>query len=189
MTTDLGRHFREHQEVVAACVEALDPAVDAAGRALVSALVTGQKVICFGNGGSAAQASHMAGELVGRFKKMRRPLPAISLAGDPATVTCIGNDFGYSAVFERQMEAFAQRGDVAIALTTSGKSENVIRALMAARAKGATTIALTGSAGLIGAEADHLLAVPSDVTAYVQEVHLMLLHVWCVSIDKALAPD
>jgi len=189
MTTDLSRHFREHQQVVDASVKALEPAADAAGRAIVAALAAGQKVICFGNGGSAAEASHMAEELVGRYSKTRRPFPAISLAADSGTVTCIANDFGYGALFERQIEAFAQPGDVAIALTTSGGSENVIRALTMARAKGAVTIALTGSAGLAGGEADHLLAVPSGVTAYVQEVHLMLLHVWCTSIDKVFATD
>ena len=127
----------------------------------------------------------MAGELTGRFSKSRLPLPALSLSADAGTVTCISNDFGYEALFERQVEAFAQKGDIALALTTSGKSQNVIRGLKSAHAKGAVTIALTGSAGISGAEVDHLLAVPSDVTAHVQEVHLMLLHLWCVEIDSA----
>jgi D-sedoheptulose 7-phosphate isomerase len=91
-------------------------------------------------------------------------------------LTCIANDFGYSEVFDRQMAAFAQSGDVAIGLTTSGKSENVVKALAVARAKGAVTIALTGSNGLVGGEADHLIAVPSSETAHIQEVHLMVLH-------------
>ena len=117
----------------------------------------------------------------------RSPLPAISLSADAGTVTCIANDFGYEAVFERQIEAFAQKGDVALALSTSGKSVNVIRGLKAAKASGATTIALTGSDGLTGAEADYLLAVPSDVTAHIQEVHLMLLHSWCMEIDRVFA--
>jgi D-sedoheptulose 7-phosphate isomerase len=101
-------------------------------------------------------------------------------------MTCIGNDFGYAAVFDRQMEAFAQRGDVAIGLTTSGKSENVVSAFRVARARGAVTIALTGSAGLVGGEADHLIAVPSTDTAHIQEVHLMVLHAWCIAVDEAL---
>jgi D-sedoheptulose 7-phosphate isomerase len=99
-------------------------------------------------------------------------------------VTCISNDFGYDALFERQVEAFVQQGDVAVALTTSGKSENVIRALRAAKSRGAITIALTGSAGLSGAEADHVLAVPSDDSAIVQEVHLILIHLFCSAVEE-----
>lgn len=179
-------YFRAHVEVVAKSGVILESSATAAGRAIIEALESGGKIICFGNGGSATQASHLAGELVGRFRAKRRPLPAISLASDGGTLTCIGNDFGYSEVFERQMAAFAQPGDVAVGLTTSGKSENVVRALAVARARGAVTIALTGSAGLVGGEADHLIAVPSADTAHIQEVHLMVLHVWCVAIDEAL---
>jgi D-sedoheptulose 7-phosphate isomerase len=178
-------HFRAHVEVVAKSGVVLASAAAAAGAALIESLEGGGKIICFGNGGSATQASHLAGELVGRFRAKRRPLPAISLASDGGTLTCIGNDFGYSEVFDRQMAAFAQPGDVAIGLTTSGKSENVVKALAVARARGAVTIALTGSAGLVGGEADHLIAVPSADTAHIQEVHLMVLHVWCVAIDVA----
>ena len=189
MTHNTSDYFRAHHEVVEASIDALASAAESAGRALVSALAAGNKVICFGNGGSASQASHMAGELTGRFSKSRLPLPAISLSADAGTVTCISNDFGYEAVFERQVEAFAQKGDIALALTTSGRSANVIRGLKAATARDAVTIALTGEAGLIGAESDHLLAVPSSVTSYVQEVHLMLLHLWCVEIDRAFTAD
>jgi D-sedoheptulose 7-phosphate isomerase len=185
LTRSFAEYFRAHQQVVSESGEVLALAAAAAGRAIIETLEGGGKVICFGNGGSATQASHLAGELVGRFRARRRPLPAISLASDAATLTCIGNDFGYSEVFDRQMAAFAQPGDVAIGLTTSGKSENVVNALLVARAKGAVTIALTGSAGLLGAEADHLLAVPSTNTAYIQEVHLMVLHTWCIAIDDA----
>jgi D-sedoheptulose 7-phosphate isomerase len=182
-------YFDAHQRVVAESGLKLAALAESAGRAIIKSLDGGGKVICFGNGGSATQASHLAGELVGRFRRMRRPLPAVSLASDGGTMTCIGNDFGYSALFERQMEAFAQPGDVAIGLTTSGKSENVVRALAVARARGATTIALTGAAGLSGGDADHVIAVPSADTAHVQEVHLMLLHVWCIAIDAALGGD
>ena len=179
-------HFRAHVEVVAKSGVVLAPSTAAAGVAIMKSLQSGGKIICFGNGGSATQASHLAGELVGRFRAKRRPLPAISLAADGGTMTCIANDFGYSEVFDRQMAAFAQPGDVAIGLTTSGKSENVVKALAVARARGAVTIALTGSAGLVGGEADHLIAVPSADTAHIQEVHLMVLHVWCIAIDGAL---
>lgn len=186
LTGAFAHHFRGHQRVVSESVDELASAAAAAGRAIIESLESGGKIICFGNGGSATQASHLAGELVGRFRARRRPLPAVSLASDGGTMTCIGNDYGYSAVFDRQMAAFAHEGDVAIGLTTSGKSENVLSALVVARAKNAVTIALTGSAGLAGAEVDHLIAVPSTDTAHIQEVHLMVLHVWCIAIDDSL---
>ncbi len=178
-------YCRGHQQVVDASVASLAPVAVAAGRAIIESLDRGGKIICFGNGGSATQASHLAGELVGRFRLTRRPFPALSLASDGGTTTCIGNDFGYPAVFERQIEAFAREGDVAIGLTTSGKSENVVRALAAARAHRMVTVALTGEAGLVGGDADYILRVPSRETGYIQEVHLMVLHVWCIAIDDA----
>jgi D-sedoheptulose 7-phosphate isomerase len=101
-------------------------------------------------------------------------------------VTCIANDFGYDVLFERQVRALAEAGDVAVGFTTSGRSENVRRGLEEARRRGAVTVAVVGAAGLVGGTADHVLAVPSDQTAHVQEVHLMLLHVWCICIDEAL---
>lgn len=182
-------HFRAHARVASESESQLAATAAEAVAAIIQSLGNGGKVICFGNGGSATQASHMAGELVGRFRLTRRPFPAVSLASDSGTVTCIGNDFGYPALFERQMEAFAQPGDVAIGLTTSGKSENVIRALKVAKSRGVATIALTGAAGLDTGEADHLLAVPSTDTAHIQEVHLMILHAWCIAIDDALGGE
>lgn len=179
-------HLAAHQKVVEACATLRAPA-DAAATALITSLRAGGKVLCFGNGGSATQASHLVEELIGRFKETRRPLPAVSLVGDAGIITCISNDFGYGALFERQLEALASRGDVAIGITTSGKSENVLRGLAMARKRGAVTIALCGNAGLDGGEADHVLAVPSTIGAHIQEVHLMLLHVWCIAIDAAIA--
>src|SRR6185503_5488434 len=123
------KHFREHQNVVEACTAALQPSSDAAAEAIISALGRGGKVLAFGNGGSATQASHLVEELIGRFKETRRPLPAISLVGDPGVLTCIANDFGYGALFERQVEALASMGDVVVGITTSGKSANVLRGL------------------------------------------------------------
>ena len=183
MTTSFRDHFQAHRDAVDRSVASLEAQADSAGKALAQALKSGAKVLTFGNGGSSAEAGHLAEELVGRFRKTRRPFPAISLSADSGAVTCISNDFGYEALFERQIEAFAQRGDVAVALTTSGKSANVIRGLRAAKSRGAVTIALTGSAGLDGAEADHLLAVPSDDSAIVQEVHLILIHLFCIAVD------
>jgi D-sedoheptulose 7-phosphate isomerase len=110
----------------------------------------------------------------------------VALASDAGTVTCIANDFGYDVLFERQVRALAVPGDVAIGYTTSGRSENVRRGLVKASERGAITVAVTGAAGLVGGTADHVLAVPSSFTAHVQEVHLMLLHVWCIYIDAEL---
>ena len=183
----LAEYFRAHQKVAGDTLIALAGQIAASADATAGALVAGHKVIAFGNGGSATQASHLVGELLGRFKDNRRPLPAVALACDQAAVTCIANDFGYATLFERQVEAFTQPGDVAIGLTTSGKSENVLRGLAAGEKAGAITIALTGAAGLAdGATADHVLAVPSSTTAHIQEMHLVLLHLWCVAIDEAV---
>jgi D-sedoheptulose 7-phosphate isomerase len=179
-------HFSEHQKIIDACIASLQPASDAAEEAIISCLGRGGKVLAFGNGGSATQASHLVEELIGRFKETRRPLPAISLVSDLGVVTCIANDFGYGAVFERQIEGLATMGDAVVGITTSGRSENVLRGLRAAKDKGAVTIALCGKHGLQGAEADHLIAVPSEEGAYIQEVHLMLLHVWCITVDATI---
>jgi D-sedoheptulose 7-phosphate isomerase len=179
----IAAHFAENIRTVEASATALAAAASAAGDALVAAVLGGKKILCFGNGGSATQASHMAGELIGRFRETRRPYAALALGGDVGSVTCIANDFGYGALYERQVEGLAATGDVVMGLTTSGKSENVIRGLAMGKTKGAVTIAMTGEKGLVGGAADHVLAVPSAVTAHIQEVHLMLLHAWCEEVD------
>ncbi|HZG53886.1 MAG TPA: SIS domain-containing protein [Pyrinomonadaceae bacterium] len=182
----IAEHFASHQRVIEESVAQLAEPAEEVARALIRALGAGRKVIAFGNGGSAAQASHFVGELLGRFNATRQPFPAIALASDAGTVTCIANDFGYDVLFERQVRALAEPGDVAFGFTTSGRSENVRRGLAEAQRRGAVTVAIVGAAGLEGGAADHVLAVPSDRTAHVQEVHLMLLHVWCIYIDEAL---
>src|SRR3954462_6466611 len=181
------RHFKEHQKFIDACLSSLKGASDAVAAALIKCLANGGKVLAFGNGGSATQASHLVEELIGRYKETRRPLPAISLVGDAGVVTCIANDFGYGALFERQVEALATSGDVVVGITTSGRSENVLRGLRAAKEKGAVTIVLCGRAGLQNATADHIVAVPSDEGAHIQEVHLMLIHLWCIAVDAAIS--
>ena len=182
----IAQHFAAHARAVERAGAQLSGRAEEVARVTVEALRAGRKVIAFGNGGSATQASHLVGELLGRFDATRQPFPAVTLSSDPGTVTCIANDFGYEALFERQAQALAERGDVAFGFTTSGRSENVRRGLAAAGARGAVTVAVTGAAGLVGGAADYVLAVPSDRTAHVQEVHLMLLHVWCIYIDEAL---
>jgi D-sedoheptulose 7-phosphate isomerase len=186
MSSFFSEHFQSHAAAIQESIAALESAAQSAADAIVGSLREGHKVLTFGNGGSSAEASHFAEELVGRYRATRRPFPAMSLSSDSGTVTCISNDFGYGALFERQIEAFLQPGDVAVGLTTSGKSENVVRAFDAARKKDGITIALTGRAGMGDVSVEHVLAVPSDDSAIIQEVHLMLIHFWCESVDKAL---
>jgi D-sedoheptulose 7-phosphate isomerase len=187
MDTDfIAKHFASHRRVVEESAALLQTSIEEVANATVNALRLGKKVLAFGNGGSATQASHLVGELLGRFKMTRQPFPAICLASDAATVTCITNDFDYESLFERQVQVLAQEGDVAFGFSTSGKSENVKRGIRAARERGAVTVAVTGAAGLVGEVADYVLAVPSDATAHVQEIHLMLLHLWCIYIDERL---
>lgn len=177
------REWQEHQRVVADAA-ALVPAVEELSRRLCDRLGRGGKLLAFGNGGSAAEAQHFAGELLGRFRATRQPLAAIALSSDPSVVTGIGNDFGYDDVFARQLRALAVANDVALGITTSGRSANVVIGLQAARERGALAVALTGSdPGPAGEAADLVLAVPSDSTARIQEVHTLIMHSVCVAID------
>ena len=179
----------DHVALVAS-VEQLLPEVDALARRLIETYERGGRVYTCGNGGSAADAQHLAGELVGRYKRERGPLPAISLSVDPSVVTCIGNDYEFDDLFARQVHAHARSGDVVIGFTTSGRSENVVRALAAARAQGATTVLFTGGDGGTASDhADHALLVPSSTTARVQEMHLLLLHLVIEEIDAWAAGE
>lgn len=182
---DIRAHFDAHAETIRLCRDELHNQIHATTDLLIERLASGGKILAFGNGGSATQADHLVGELIGRFQFNRRPLPAISLPSSPGVVTCIANDFGFAEVFERQVQALGARGDVAVGLTTSGQSENVLRGLATARSGGLATIALTGGTGLNAVPADHEIRVPSTSTARIQEVHLLIIHVWCSLIDKA----
>lgn len=155
---------------------------------IAKAITSGRKVIWFGNGGSATQSQHMAGEFVGRFLKERRSLPSISLCENMASVTAIGNDYSYDRVFSRQLEGLGQAGDVAIGLSTSGNSRNVLLALELARRMQIATIGFTGQAGgkMLGI-CDLCLCVPSTTTARIQEVHLTLGHILCGLVEDELA--
>jgi D-sedoheptulose 7-phosphate isomerase len=170
----------EHAALLAR-IEELAPQVDDAARLIVAAYEGGGRVLAFGNGGSAADAQHLVGELVGRYKRERRPLAAIALSVDPSVVTCIANDYSFDDLFARQVEAHARAGDVAVGYTTSGRSENVLRGLRAAREAGARTILFTG--GEAGTEWDVVLAIPSTSTARVQEMHLLLMHLIIEQVD------
>jgi D-sedoheptulose 7-phosphate isomerase len=169
---------------LAARVPELFPRVDELARRLIEAFDGDGRVYTCGNGGSAADAQHLAGELVGRYRRERRPLPATALSVDPSVVTCIGNDYSFEDVFARQVRALARAGDVVIGFTTSGRSANVVRALAAARELGATTALFAGGDGAPALDhADIPLLVPSSTTARVQEMHLLLLHLVIEQVD------
>lgn len=154
---------------------------------IATAFREGHKVLLFGNGGSATDAAHIAAEFVGRYHRERAPLPAIALATDIAAITCIANDYGYDELFARQIRAHGQKGDIAIAISTSGNSPNVLKGVEAARAVGLTTIAWTGgSGGKLAGMVDHPFVVPSKVTARIQESHITLGHVLCELIEEQL---
>ena len=154
---------------------------------MVVAFREGRKVLLFGNGGSATDAAHIAAEFVGRYKRERQPLPAIALATDIAAITCIANDYGYDELFARQVRAHGQTGDIAIAISTSGNSPNVLKGVEAARACGMITVAWTGgSGGKLAALVDHPFVVPSSVTARIQESHITLGHVLCELVEESL---
>ena len=148
------------------------------------AFQAGHKVLLFGNGGSSTDAAHIAAEFVGRYKRERAPLPAIALATDIAAITCIANDYGFEELFARQVRAHGQRGDVAIAISTSGNSPNVLKGVEAAKALGLTTIAWTGgTGGKLANMVDYAFVVPSTLTARIQESHITLGHVLCELIE------
>jgi D-sedoheptulose 7-phosphate isomerase len=153
-----------------------------------NALKAGNKILFCGNGGSAAEAQHIAAEFVGRFKKERKALAAVSLTTDTSILTSIANDYSYDRVFARQVEALGESGDVLILLSTSGNSKNCLEACRSARSAGVTTVALTGAkGGALKELADHCFCVPSDVTSHIQEVHLVALHALCEMIDESSA--
>jgi D-sedoheptulose 7-phosphate isomerase len=157
------------------------------GRRLSACLEAGGKVLTFGNGGSAADAQHLAGELVGRFRRERRGLPALALTTDPSILTAVGNDLGYEQVFRRQVDAHGRPGDAAIGISTSGRSPNVVEALALARERGLLTVGLTGGGGgLLAGRVDLLIDVPSRDVPRVQEVHAMVVHILCEIVEEAV---
>ena len=155
---------------------------------IVEAIKTGHKVILCGNGGSASDALHFAGEIVGRFQKERSAWPAVVLNSDVATMTAIANDYGYDDIFARQAQGHCNFGDVFIGISTSGNSENVLRAVKVAKEKGCKTGALLGKdGGKIKSLVEYPIVVPSDVTARVQESHIMLIHIICEIVEEKIS--
>lgn len=159
-------------------------AIARAATMLADALLSGRKILACGNGGSAADAQHIVAELVGRFVEERRPLPGIALTTNTSNLTSIGNDYGFDDVFARQVEALGAEGDVLVAISTSGKSPNVLRAAKSASARGMKIIGLAGKdGGPLKPLCDECLIVPSAVTACIQESHIFLIHYFCAVID------
>jgi D-sedoheptulose 7-phosphate isomerase len=164
--------------------------VRAVGELLCTAFAAGGVVYTFGNGGSAADAQHLSGELIGHYKRDRRPLPSVTLTTDATVMTCIANDYSYDDVFSRQVQALARPGDVVIGFTTSGRSPNVVAALAAAKANGATTVLFGGGDGGPAREhADRLLLAPSTQTPRIQEMHTLMLHVISELVDAWAAGE
>ncbi|MDE2125036.1 MAG: SIS domain-containing protein [Armatimonadetes bacterium] len=174
------------QQLVAAC----GAQIHAATATIIQTLDKGGKLLLCGNGGSAADAQHVAGEFVGRFLSDRRPLPAIALTADSSVGTCIGNDYSFEAVFERQVMALARPEDLVVGISTSGNSRNVVRAIEAAGRAGCGTLGLTGDpGGKLRDVARICICVPSNVTARIQEAHITIWHVICTLVDAAIASE
>ena len=183
----LVRDLDDHLAVIES-VRRMVPDVEAIAEEIRRRFERGGALYSFGNGGSAADAQHLSGELIGRYCRERRPLPAVTLSTDPTVTTCIGNDYSFDDVFARQVTALAGPDDVVVAFTTSGRSPNVVAGLRAAREAGALSVLLTGQAHAdsapAAAYADRVLAVASDRTARVQEAHVLLLHLLSEHIDR-----
>jgi D-sedoheptulose 7-phosphate isomerase len=166
---------------------ALLDAARAIAAAMLKALRADNRILLIGNGGSAADAQHIAAEIVGRYKQDRPPWPAIALTTDSSALTAISNDYGFEQVFARQVEGLGQRGDVLLALTTSGRSPNILAALSVARERKLVTIGFTGIKGTaMGEFCDHLLVSPSDDTPVIQQIHMTVLHAICDEIEQTL---
>lgn len=173
-----------------ACFEALKNLkgpITEAGGLITRALMAGKKILVCGNGGSASDAQHFAAEIVGRFTRERQAWPALALTTDTSIITAVANDYGYAHVFARQVEGLGRPGDVLIGISTSGNSENIIRAMNQAITNGLKTIALTGNqGGALAGKADAAITIPSKVTARIQEAHIFILHLWADATEAAL---
>ena len=181
--------LKESSRVLAATAK-LSPLLEKGAEELIACYRRGGKIMTFGNGGSACDAQNFADELVGRFERNRPPLPAVSLTVNTSDLTSIANDFGYEEVFARQLEAHAKPGDIAVGISTSGNSKNVLKALDSARRLGLYSIGLTGrDGGKLKSAVDLCVRVPSATVARIQEAHITIIQIWCGLIEGALFPD
>ena len=187
MIEEIRSQLKSHREMMAALEQELSSAMESAVSLLVDAFKSGNKLLVMGNGGSAADAQHLAAEIVGRFKLERPALPAIALTTDSSILTAIGNDYGFERIFSRQVEAHAVAGDVVLGISTSGNSSNIQLALEIAASRGCRTIALLGKdGGSIKTVAELALVVPSNDTARIQEGHIAIIHIVCDLVEKTL---
>lgn len=183
----LAAHFDEHAQVVKASYNLNSKAILDATKQISDSLSKGGTLFLCGNGGSAADSQHLSAELVGRFEKERKALRAIALTTDSSILTCVGNDYGYEHIFSRQLEALAKAGDVLLAISTSGSSDNVVNAIKQANTLGLNTIALVGSTGGEAKKLAHLaILIPSAKTARIQEVHILIGHILCDLIEQEM---
>lgn len=179
--------FTEHLQVIERVRDTLSESIQKIGRVLAQSLAEGGTLFWCGNGGSASDSQHLAAELVGRFKKNRRALRSTALTTDTSVLTCVANDFSYDDIFSRQVEALGRPGDVLIGISTSGKSENVLRAFRLAKEMGLTTVSLLGKGGGTAKNSvDYALVIPSDTTARIQEAHILIGHILCELIEREL---
>jgi D-sedoheptulose 7-phosphate isomerase len=184
----VGRSLNEHHDVFAEVIRSLAGPIRECGEVILASIREGKKILVCGNGGSAADAQHIAAEFIGRYETERIALPAIALTTDTSALTAIANDYGFERVFARQVEALANEGDCLIAISTSGTSPNVIRAVMEARKSGCRIVGMTGAKGKkLAALSDACILVPSERTARIQEVHICAAHIWCEMVDHDLA--
>lgn len=188
LAAGIQERLRESIQTKERVLATLVPAIEEVARLLIEALSAGHKVLLFGNGGSAADSQHIASELVGKLLVKRPALPAIALTTDTSGLTAMANDFGYEQVFVRQIEALGQPGDVAIGISTSGNSPNVLAAIETARRKGLKTVALAGrDGGKLARLADHAIVIPSQSTQRIQEAHITIGHIWCELVEEVFA--
>jgi DnaA initiator-associating protein len=192
MLDNIKKSFTQSIQTKIAAAEALPEPIQKAAQMMIEALINGNKILSCGNGGSAAQAQHFSSSLLNRYERNRPSLPAIALTTDSSTITSIANDSSVDEVFSKQVKALGQAGDILLAISTSGNSANVINAMQAALTRDMTIVALTGKDGgeMTGfiSENDVEIRVPSSRTARIQEVHLLVIHSLCESIDSALFP-
>ncbi len=184
----LTNSLREHLETFQALIGTTLTDIERSGNLICEALKSGHKLLICGNGGSAADAQHIAAEMVGRYEKNRRSFPAIALTTDTSALTAISNDFGYDEVFARQIAGLGQPGDVLVAISTSGKSQSVLRAVEKGRELGCRAIALTGAGGEpLASACEVAVVVPAKRTSRVQEAHITIGHLWCEMVDDQLS--
>ncbi|MEA3454945.1 MAG: D-sedoheptulose 7-phosphate isomerase [Campylobacterota bacterium] len=186
--TMIKTEFEAHKKTIELVIEKLIPDVEKASKVAIETLKGGNKILLCGNGGSAADAQHIAAELTGRYKSERKGLPGIALTTDTSALTAIANDYGYERVFDRQVEALANNGDLLIGISTSGNSPNILSALKTARELGCQTIGLSGrDGGLMNDACDLNIVIPSEDTPRIQEMHILVGHTICQAIDDAFA--